>query len=73
MNYKDTRKSVDYVVMGHIHSSLITDGYSRNASLVGADEYATRGLNISESYVSQLFGVLNRDTKDLVMFSLKLK
>lgn len=71
--YQDTRKSVDYIVMGHIHSALITDGYSRNASLVGADEYATRGLNIPESYVSQLFGVLNRDTKDLVMFSLKLK
>ncbi len=71
--YQDTKKSVDYIVMGHIHSALITDGYSRNASLVGADEYATRGLNIPESYVSQLFGVLNRDTKDLVVFSLKLK
>nr|DAE26580.1 MAG TPA: DNA polymerase II small subunit [Ackermannviridae sp. ctaCq7] len=71
--YQDTRKSVDYIVMGHIHSALITDGYSRNASLVGADEYATRGLNIPESYVSQLFGVLNRDTKELIMFSLKLK
>ena len=71
--YQDTKKSVDYIVMGHIHSALITDGYSRNASLVGADEYATRGLNIPESYVSQLFGVLNRDTKELIMFSLKLK
>ena len=71
--YQDTRKSVDYVVMGHIHSALITDSYSRNASLVGADEYATRGLNIPESFVSQLFGVLNRDTKELIMFSLKLK
>ena len=59
--------------MGHIHSSLITDEYSRNASLVGADEYASRGLNIPESYVSQLFGVLNRDKKELIMFSLKLK
>lgn len=71
--YQDTKTPIDYVVMGHIHSSVVTDGYSRNASLVGADEYATRGLNIPESYVSQLFGVLNRDTKDLVMFSLKLK
>lgn len=71
--YQDTRRPVDYVVMGHIHSSLVTDGYGRNASLVGADEYATRELNIPESYVSQLFGVLNRDTKELIMFSLKLK
>lgn len=71
--YQDTKKVVDYIVMGHIHSALITDGYSRNASLVGADEYASRGLNIPESYVSQLFGVLNRDTKELIMFSLKLK
>lgn len=71
--YQDTKTPIDYVIMGHIHSSVVTDGYSRNASLVGADEYATRGLNIPESYVSQLFGVLNRDTKDLVMFSLKLK
>lgn len=62
--------NIDYVLMGHIHSSLVTDLFARNASLVGADEYATIGLNIPQSVVSQLFGTINEDIK---MYSLKIK
>lgn len=68
--FNDKREYIDYVVLGHIHSTLITDKYARNASLVGSDEYASRGLNIPESYVSQLFGVVQ--DKDIHVFSIRL-
>lgn len=68
--FNEKREYIDYVVLGHIHSTLITDKYARNASLVGADEYASRGLNIPESYVSQLFGVVC--DKDIHVFSIRL-
>lgn len=68
--FNEKREYIDYVILGHIHSTLITDKYARNASLVGADEYASRGLNIPESYVSQLFGVVC--DRDIHVFSIKL-
>ena len=68
--FNERREYIDYVILGHIHSTLITDKYARNASLVGADEYASRGLNIPESYVSQLFGVVC--DKDIHVFSIRL-
>lgn len=49
---------VDYVIFGHIHSTLITPTFARSGSLVGADEYAYNGLNISESVPSQNIYVL---------------
>lgn len=68
--FNERREYIDYVILGHIHSTLITDKYARNASLVGADEYASRGLNIPESYVSQLFGVVC--DRDIHVFSIRL-
>lgn len=44
---------VDYIIFGHIHSTVITSGYARSGSLVGSDEYAFNGLNIPENYPSQ--------------------
>ena len=45
--------NINYIIFGHIHSTLITPNYARSGSLVGADEYAFNGLNISESKSSQ--------------------
>lgn len=44
---------VDYVIFGHLHETLITPTYARSGSLVGADEFAYNGLNISGSVASQ--------------------
>ena len=45
--------NINYIIFGHIHSTLITPTFARSGSLVGADEYAFNGLNISESRASQ--------------------
>ena len=39
--------TVDYVIMGHVHSASIGDNYSRSASLAGANDYSDKGLNLS--------------------------
>lgn len=62
----------DYIFMGHIHSSIVTDFYARNSSLVGMDDYAQVGLNIPESTVSQLFSIVSPSTNRLKVYSLKL-
>ena len=46
-------RNINYIIFGHIHSTLITPNYARSGSLVGSDEYAFNGLNISESKSSQ--------------------
>jgi len=38
---------IDYVIMGHQHSARLGDYYSRSASLVGANDYSDKGLNLS--------------------------
>lgn len=36
---------VDYVIFGHIHSTMITPHWGRSGSLVGTDHYYANGLN----------------------------
>ncbi len=38
---------VDYVILGHQHSCRIGDTYSRSSSLVGANDYSEKALNLS--------------------------
>jgi len=38
--------SLDYVVSGHIHSARVGDTFSRSASLVGANDYSEKALNL---------------------------
>ena len=38
--------NLDYVVSGHIHSARVGDTFSRSASLVGANDYSEKALNL---------------------------
>lgn len=48
-----SNKQIDYIMFGHIHSTLITSNYARSGSLCGMDNYAYNGLNISNGVASQ--------------------
>lgn len=50
---EEYKTNVDYVIFGHIHSSMITPNFSRSGSLCGSDEYAKNGLHISGGVSSQ--------------------
>lgn len=61
---------IDYVIFGHIHSTLITPTFSRSGSLVGADEYSSNALNISESRATQNMYIID---KDITAIEIKLQ
>jgi predicted phosphodiesterase len=44
--YSSQGITVDYVLVGHVHSARVGDTYARNSSLVGANAYSDRGLNL---------------------------
>ena len=45
--YTGQGKKIDYIISGHIHSARIGDTYARSSSLVGANDYSEKGLNMS--------------------------
>lgn len=51
---------VDYCIFGHVHSARLGDTYARNSSLVGANAYSERGLNL-DSRASQNIFVIHKD------------
>lgn len=51
---------IDFVVLGHIHSTMIGDKYARNASLVGSNAYSD-SLGIVESTISQNMLIISKD------------
>ncbi len=61
---------IDYTVLGHVHSSNISDLYSRNSSLVGSNSYSNR-LGFVESTASQNMIVI--DENGIKAMSLKAK
>ena len=42
----DPMEKIDYVVSGHVHSARVGDTFSRSASLVGANDYSEKALNL---------------------------
>ena len=38
---------IDYVIFGHIHSARVGDNFSRSSSMVGANDYSEKALNLA--------------------------
>ena len=38
---------IDYIIMGHIHSCRIGDNFGRSSSMVGANDYSEKALNLN--------------------------
>ena len=45
--YKMRGTTIDYVIFGHIHSARVGDNYARSSSMVGANDYSEKALNLS--------------------------
>ena len=45
--YKARGINVDYVIFGHIHSARVGDNFSRSSSMVGANDYSEKALNLA--------------------------
>ena len=38
---------IDYVIFGHIHSARVGDNFGRSSSMVGANDYSEKALNLN--------------------------
>ena len=38
---------INYVIFGHVHSARVGDNYSRSSSMVGANDYSEKALNLT--------------------------
>ena len=45
--YRNRGTRIDYVIFGHVHSARVGDNYSRSSSMVGANDYSEKALNLS--------------------------
>tara|TARA_Y100001973_G_C5209214_1_gene344212 strand:- start:3549 stop:4754 length:1206 start_codon:yes stop_codon:yes gene_type:complete len=45
--YKSRGIDIDYVIFGHIHSARVGDNFSRSSSMVGANDYSEKALNLA--------------------------
>ena len=45
--YKARGIDIDYVIFGHIHSARVGDNFSRSSSMVGANDYSEKALNLA--------------------------
>ena len=45
--YKARGVDVDYVIFGHVHSARVGDNFSRSSSMVGANDYSEKALNLA--------------------------
>lgn len=61
---------IDYVICGHIHSTMLSNNYSRSASLVGSNHYSERTLNFNSKASQNLFIVHCNDI-DAIMIDLQ--
>jgi|TARA_R100000315_G_C5221762_1_gene133464 predicted phosphodiesterase len=45
--YRARGIDINYVIFGHIHSARVGDNFSRSSSMVGANDYSEKALNLS--------------------------
>jgi predicted phosphodiesterase/predicted RNA-binding Zn-ribbon protein involved in translation (DUF1610 family) len=63
--------NIDYVISGHIHSARIGDTYARSSSLVGANDYSEKALNLSGRASQNLYVFYNNGNRDGIKVDLQ--
>ena len=62
---------INFIIFGHLHSALIGDMYARGSSLVGANEYSDRGLQLNSRASQNIHIVYSRDRIDSIKIDLQ--
>lgn len=62
---------VDFVLFGHLHSSLISDTFARGSSLVGANEYSDRDLQLTSKASQNIHIVYSNGRIDSIKIDLQ--
>jgi len=62
---------IDFVIFGHLHSALVGDMYARGSSLVGANEYSDRGLQLNSRASQNIHIIYSKDRIDSIKIDLQ--
>ena len=69
--YKMRGTKIDYVIFGHIHSARVGDNYSRSSSMVGANDYSEKALNLSGRASQNCYIFYNDGNRDGIKIDLQ--
>ena len=62
--YRLRGTKIDYVIFGHIHSARVGDNYSRSSSMVGANDYSEKALNLAGRASQNCYIFYNNGNRD---------
>jgi len=69
--YKARGIDVDYVIFGHIHSARVGDNFSRSSSMVGANDYSEKALNLAGRASQNCYIFYNNGNRDGIKIDLQ--
>ena len=69
--YKARGVNVDYVIFGHIHSARVGDNFSRSSSMVGANDYSEKALNLAGRASQNCYIFYNNGNRDGIKIDLQ--
>ena len=69
--YKMRGTQIDYVIFGHIHSARVGDNYSRSSSMVGANDYSEKALNLAGRASQNCYIFYNNGNRDGIKVDLQ--
>lgn len=56
---------LDFMICGHLHETMITDFLCRGSSLVGANAYSEKALNLSSRAAQNIYIMKNKERHDI--------
>ena len=62
---------IDYIICGHIHETKITDSLLRSGSLVGANDYSDKGLNLTSKASQNIYLIYSNGYVDTMRIDLQ--
>ena len=62
---------IDYVIFGHVHSARVGDNFGRSSSMVGANDYSEKALNLNGRASQNCYIFYNNGNRDGIKIDLQ--
>ena len=62
---------IDYVIFGHVHSARVGDTFGRSSSMVGANDYSEKALNLGGRASQNCYVFYNNGNRDGIKVDLQ--
>ena len=70
-NLVKNKPDIDYAIFGHVHSARVGDNYSRSSSMVGANDYSEKALNLTGRASQNCYIFYNNGNRDGIKIDLQ--